>query len=73
MDCFTPVLRGYRDIAELCIQLMFYVDISSELELLMLVIGVIALRRSIKETAGMIGAGAVFAIIMKADIPFRIW
>lgn len=52
---------------------MFYVDISSELELLMLVIGVIALRRSIKETAGMIGAGAVFAIIMKADIPFRIW
>lgn len=38
----------------------------------MLVIGVIALRRSIKETASMIGAGAVFAIIMKADIPFRI-
>lgn len=52
---------------------MFYVDISSGLELLMLVIGVIALRRSIKETAGMIGAGAVFAIIMKAAIPFRIW
>ncbi len=37
----------------------------------MLVIGVIALRRSIKKTAGMIGA--VFAIIMKAVIPFRIW
>ena len=52
---------------------MFYVDISSGLELLMLVIGVIALRRSTKETAGMIGAGAVFAIIMKAVIPFRIW
>lgn len=51
---------------------MFYVDISSELELLMLVIGVIALRRSIKETAGMIGAGAVFAIIIKADIPFPV-
>jgi len=52
---------------------MFYIDISSGLELLMLVIGVIALRKPFKETIGMIGVGAVFAIIMRAVIPFRIW
>lgn len=52
---------------------MFYIDISSGLELLMLAIGVIVLRRSFKETIGMLGVGAVFAIIMRAVIPFRIW
>ena len=52
---------------------MFYIDISSGLELLMLAIGVIILRKSFKETIGMIGAGAVLAIIIKAVIPFRIW
>lgn len=39
----------------------------------MLVIGVIVLRKSFKETIGMIGVGTVFAIIMRAVIPFRIW
>ncbi len=39
----------------------------------MLAIGVIVLRRSFKETIGMLGVGAVFAIIMRAVIPFRIW
>lgn len=52
---------------------MFYVYISSGLELLMLAIGVFILRRSVKETAGMIGLGIIFAIIMQAVIPFRIW
>lgn len=52
---------------------MFYVDISSGLELLMMMIGVIVLRKSFKETIGMIGVGAVFAIIIRAVIPFRIW
>lgn len=52
---------------------MFYIGISSGLELLMLAIGVFVLRKSFRETAGMIGVGAVFAIIMKAVIPFRIW
>jgi len=52
---------------------MFYIDISSGLELLMLAIGVFVLHKSFKETADMIGTGAVFAIIMKAVIPFRIW
>ncbi len=39
----------------------------------MLAIGVFVLHKSFKETAEMIGTGAVFAIIMKAVIPFRIW
>ncbi len=52
---------------------MFYIGINSGLELLMLAIGVFVLRKSFRETAGMIGAGAVFAIIIKEVIPFRIW
>lgn len=52
---------------------MFYVYISSELELLMLAIGLFVLRRPLKETAGMIGLGIIFAIIMQAVIPFRVW
>ena len=52
---------------------MFYIDISSGLELLMLAIGVIVLRKSFKETIGMIGVGAVFTIIMREVIPFCIW
>ncbi len=52
---------------------IFYIDISSGLELLMLAIGVFVLHKSFKETTEMIGTGAVFAIIMKAVIPFRIW
>jgi len=52
---------------------MLYIGISSGLELLMLVIGVFVLRKSFRETVGMIGVGAVFAISMRAVIPFRIW
>ena len=52
---------------------MFYIDISSGLELLMLAIGVFVLRRPLKETAGMVGLGIIFAIIMQTVIPFRIW
>ena len=51
----------------------FYIDVSSGLELLMLTIGVFVLRRPLKETAGMIGLGIIFAIIMQAVIPFRVW
>lgn len=52
---------------------MFYVDISSGLELVMLAIGVFVLCRSLKETVGMIGLGIIFAVIMEAVIPFYIW
>lgn len=52
---------------------IFYIGISSGLELLMLAIGVFVLRKSFRETAGMIGVGTVFAISMRAVIPFRIW
>lgn len=51
---------------------MFYIGISSGLELLMLGIGVFVLHKSFQETVCMIGAGAVFAVVMKALIPFSV-
>lgn len=52
---------------------MFYVDVRSWLNVLMLLLGVIMLHKSWKETSGMIGAGIVFAIVIKTVIPFHIW
>ena len=52
---------------------MFYIDISSWLNLMMLVAGVFVLRRSMKETMSMLGIAIAFAVIMEMVIPFRIW
>lgn len=52
---------------------MFYVDVQSWLNVLMLLLGVAMLHKSWKETMGMIGAGIVLAIVIKIVIPFHIW
>lgn len=52
---------------------MFYIDISSWLNLLMLLFGIFILRKSMKETIGMIVIAIAFAIIIKMVIPFSIW
>lgn len=52
---------------------MFYIDIRSGLNLMMLLLGVFVLRKSLKETAGMIGVSIVLAIIIKMVIPFSLW
>lgn len=52
---------------------LFYIDIRSYLNLTMLMVGVFILRKSLKETIGMIGAGAVLAIVFNAIMPFHIW
>ena len=52
---------------------MFYIDISSWLNLLMLLFGIFILRKSMKETIGMIVIAIAFAIIIEIVIPFSIW
>lgn len=52
---------------------VFYVDIRSCLHVVTLILGVFILRRSPKETAAMIGAGIVFAVIINEILPFHIW
>lgn len=52
---------------------MFYIDIRSGLNLLMLVLGIIMLHKSPKETILMIGLGAVLAILTNIFIPIHIW
>lgn len=52
---------------------MFYIDIPSYLNVLMLLLGVLILHKSLKETIGMIGLGAVFAVIFNTVMPFHIW
>lgn len=49
---------------------MFYIDIRSWLNLMMLLIGVLVLHKSGKETMGMIGISIALAVIMKTVIPF---
>lgn len=51
----------------------FYVDIRSLLHVLMLVLGVLILRRPLKETVAMIGTGIVFAVAIDGILPFHIW
>lgn len=51
---------------------MWYVDIPSLLHLVMLILGIVILRRSIKETVCIIGISVPFAIILKMIIPFWI-
>ena len=50
---------------------MFYINIRSWLNLLMLLIGILVLRKSVKETICMMGISVAFALIMEAVIPFR--
>lgn len=52
---------------------MFYIDISSWLNLVMLAVGIFVLRRSMKETIGMLGIAIVFAVVMELVIPFSVW
>ena len=51
---------------------VFYIEIRSLINLLMLLIGIIVLRKSVKETAAMLGIAVVVAIIIKAVVPYSI-
>lgn len=48
----------------------FYVDIRSGLNVVMLLAGVVILRRSVKETAVMLGIAVVFATVLRMVVPF---
>lgn len=52
---------------------MFYIDIRSWLNLLMLLLGIFVLRKSMKETIGMTGIAIAFAIIIEMIIPFSFY
>ena len=52
---------------------VFYVDIRSWLNVMMLMFGVIVLHKSFKETIGRIGLSIILAIIVDIVIPFHIW
>lgn len=52
---------------------MFYIDINSWLNLMMLLFGIFILRKSLKETISMIVIAIAFAIIIEMVIPFSIW
>ena len=52
---------------------MFYINIRSWLNLLMLLLGILILRKSVKETICMMGLSIVFALIFKTVVPFFFW
>lgn len=52
---------------------MLYIDVRSWLNILMLILGIIILHKSSKETILMIGAGSVLAILVNTFIPIHIW
>lgn len=52
---------------------MFYIDIRSWLNILMLISGIAVVHKSQKETVLMLGTGVVFALLLHAILPFRIW
>jgi len=52
---------------------MFYIGVSSWLNVTMLLLGVLILHKSFWETCGMAALGAVFAVMMEILIPFHIW
>lgn len=52
---------------------MFYIDIHSWLNLFMLLLGILVLRKSVKETICMMGISIVFAFLMETVVPFRFW
>lgn len=51
---------------------MWYVDIRSWLHLIMLILGIVILRRSLKETVCIIGISIPFAVLLDMIIPFWI-
>lgn len=51
---------------------IFYISIRSWLNVSMLILGIVILNRSLKETIMMIGIGAVLAILLETIIPFHI-
>jgi len=52
---------------------MFYIDISSGLNLFMWLLGILVLRKSVQETICMLGISLVFAPIIKTFVPFLLW
>lgn len=52
---------------------IFYISIRSWLNVSMLILGIVILNRSLKETIMMIGIGIVLAILLDTIIPFHIW
>lgn len=52
---------------------MFYISVSSWLNVIVLLIGVLVLRKPAKEMLTMIGAGIILAVILETLIPFYIW
>ncbi|MCM1188146.1 MAG: hypothetical protein NC180_13135 [Muribaculaceae bacterium] len=52
---------------------MFYIDIRSWLNVLMLLFGILVLHKSVKETIAALGIAVVFDIVMEAVLPFGFW
>ena len=52
---------------------MFYIDIRSWLNLIMLLFGIFILRKSMKETICMMGIAIAFDIIITLVIPYSFW
>lgn len=52
---------------------IFYISIRSWLNVAMLILGIVILNRTLKETIMMIGMGAILAILPETIIPFHIW
>lgn len=52
---------------------IFYISIRSWLNVAMLILGIVILNRTLKETIMMIGMGAILAILLETIIPFHIW
>lgn len=52
---------------------MFYIDIRSWLNVLMLLFGILVLYKSVKRTIAAMGIAVVFAIVIKIVLPFSFW
>ncbi len=52
---------------------VFYISIRSGLDIIVLLIGIIVLRRPLKEMVVMLGAGTVLAMLFCTIIPFYLW
>lgn len=51
---------------------MFYIDIQSWLNLVMLMLGIFILRKSFKETLSILGLAVVFAVIIEFIVPYKL-
>lgn len=52
---------------------MFYIDIRSWLNIIMLLVGVLVLHKTMKETICMMGIAIALAIVIEMFIPFNFW